>query len=560
MGYLSQIEQSKENPKDPKDEFVRLVTTKDYIIRPVQIEEQKGYVNNDRKKDHEREVEEPENDEPQGEYVTLSHCWGKVKMNCLMTYNEKDFKRGIPLRELPLTFQHAINFARRLSRSVRYIWIDALCIIQDDKEDWEQESGKMYDVYRNSYCNLSATNAKDSTEGIHCRRDSHLLWEDEINLNTEGIYQPVAEREHKSRLGLERLIRRCTIRDVSFWNREVDDAVVNRRGWVLQERLLAPRVLHFCKDQVAWECRHVDAAESLPHGISTMELKAGTVGQRTRLKTLVTEEYQRRVLAPNPADDSYVAHENWKRIVERYSITALTQDQDKLIALAGIAELMSSRIGKNIIYVAGMWERFLASQLLWRVRPRYEDGKLKYPQRRILNPLGAPTFSWAAVDAPQGISCGETLKEDTLIISVETIHIEPTLPKRRFGLIKEGCYIDITCYLREIQIDEAPGLHVDSEDGEKSVRYIWRGMRLSSLYMDSPRDDFEGIRERRETYCIPAYEKPGDGLVCLLVQRNLESESFRRIGLAVVPEFEKTESARGLISDAKIIQKTIRLE
>jgi len=620
MELFSQMEQGEENPREPKEEWVRLVTTKGCVVRPVRIEERKVRVDKSRKKDHQRKVEKPDtkqeqkqqgllpnedapkingptscsdasqrsvdssvpidshadislppnfpkDDKPQGEYVTLSHCWGKAKMTCLMTYNEEDFKNGIRLRQLPLTFQHAVNFARRLSRSVRYIWIDALCIIQDDKDDWAHESGKMYEVYRNSYCNLSATKAKDSTEGLHFRRDPHLLWEDEINLNTEGIYRPLAEREHKSRLGLEPLIRRCTIRNASFWNRQVDDAVVNRRAWVLQERLLAPRVLHFCKDQVAWECRHVDAAESLPHGISTMELKAGTVGQRTRLKTLVPEEHGRRVLAPIPADDSYVAHENWKHIVERYSRTALTKDQDKLIALAGIAELMSSRIGKNMFYVAGMWERFLASQLLWRVPPRYEDGRLKYPQRRVSDPGGPPTFSWAAVVAPQGISCGKTLREDKLKISVENIHVEPTISSRPFGLIKKGCYIDITCCLREIQIEEAPGLRgdVDSEDAEKSVRYIWRlvggneatrDMRLSNLYMDSPRED---IRKGHKTYCIPAYVNPEGGSICLLVQRLPESKSYKRIGLAVVPEFENTEN-RGLIENAETSQETIRLE
>jgi hypothetical protein len=324
----------------------------------------------------------------------------------------------------------------------------------------------------------------------------------------------------------------------------------------------------------------VDAAESLPHGISTMELKAGTVGQRTRLKTLVAEEYGRRVLAPNPADDSYEAHKNWKHIVERYSRTALTEDRDKLIALAGIAELMSSRIGKNMVYVAGMWERFLASQLLWRVAPTYEDGRLKYPQRRVsdpgglpTDPGGPPTFSWAAVVAPQGISCGKTLREDKLKISVEDIHVEPYISTRPFGLIKKGCYIEITGYLREIYIDETRGLRgdVDSEDAGKSVRYIWelvggseanRDMRLSNLYLDSPRDDFKDIRKGtgQKTYCIPAYENSEEGLICLLVQRLLESKSYRRIGLAVVPEFEKSENALGLIKNAEASQEKIRLE
>jgi hypothetical protein len=97
------------------------------------------------------------------------------------------------------------------------------------------------------------------------------------------------------------------------------------------------------------------------------------------------------------------AHESWKRVTERYSRTGLTNESDKLIALAGIAELLSREIGG--LYVAGMWEKYLASQLLWRVDPIYENGQLSNPSQRPTS-YRAPSFSWVAVDAPQGIRCG----------------------------------------------------------------------------------------------------------------------------------------------------------
>lgn len=334
----------------------------------------------------------------------------------------------------------------------------------------------MYDVYRNAYCNISATNASNSSEGLFFSRDPQLLWENEVNLNTDGIPRPLTERAHKSHLGLEPLIRRCTIHDASFWDREVDDAPVNRRAWVLQERLLAPRVLHFCKDQIAWECKHADAAESSPYGLSTMTLQAGTVAERTRLKALVPESYGARSLAPDVAEVSFDYHEKWKAIVERYSITALTKPEDKLIALAGIAELMSDRIGENVIYVAGMWEKYLASQLLWRVKSKYEDDRFKYPQRRAISPWRAPTFSWAAIDAPQGIICGETLREDELGISVDAIYVTSKISDRPFGSIQNDCHLELTCRLKRILIHQAVRVDEDTgvdEEG-KSVRYTWQ--------------------------------------------------------------------------------------
>ncbi|KAL5373495.1 hypothetical protein DPSP01_012684 [Paraphaeosphaeria sporulosa] len=495
-----------------------------------------------------------EDDErPRGHYVTLSHCWGKAKFTKLTKENLEEFKEGISFSALPSTFRQAIHFARRLSPSIRYIWIDSLCIIQDDKDDWNRESVQMYSVYRNSYCNISATAASDSTHGMHFSRDPHHLWEDEINLNTEGIPRPLDERIPKHHLGLEPLIRRCKIQDASFWDRQVDDAPVNRRAWVLQERLLAPRVLHFCKDQIAWECPHIDAAESHPYGVSNMELRAGTVGERTRLKALIPGEYGPKTLAIGRTENVYAAHEDWKSIVERYSRTSLTKSNDKLIALAGIAELTSKRMGDRLIYVAGMWEKYLASQLLWYVEPKYEDERFKYPQQRP-DPQDpgswrAPTFSWAAVDAPQGIRCAETVREDDLQLSVQKIHVRPALNKDfKFGAIASDCYIDIRCSLIKVEIEKVlgPPNEVIIDDGiERTVRYNWKvpghdGKPIvSNLYLDSPHDDFEMIQRDGNTFCIPAHKKASGQLICLLVQlcEKGTPARYRRIGVADVPAF-----------------------
>lgn len=341
-------------------------------------------------------------------YVTLSHCWGMEEFIHLCKNNKKEFHERISLKSLPLTFRNAIEFARRLSETVRYIWIDSLCIVQDDPNDWLRESIQMYQIYRNSYCNISATAATDSKKGLYNKidRDPQLLWEEQINLNIDGIPGARPKQKLTQEIGLEVPIRRCKILDLSFWDREVEDAPVNRRAWVLQERLLAPRVLHFCQDQVAWECYHLDATECFPHGVSNMELRSGHVKERARLKSLMPNDYGPKPVEVDKMEVSDSAHESWKRVIERYSKTGLTKESDKLIALAGIAELLSCDI--RGLYVAGMWEKYLASQLLWRVDPIYENGQLSNPSQRPSS-YRAPSFSWAAVDAPQGIRCGTSL-------------------------------------------------------------------------------------------------------------------------------------------------------
>lgn len=242
----------------------------------------------------------------EGYYVTLSHRWGSKPENLaqLRENNIQDLKEAILVKSLPQTFQDAIDFARRLSSDIRYLWIDSLCILQDDMDDWDRESIQMHKVYKNSYCNLSASAAIDGDQGMYVDRAKHNLWENEVNLNIDGLREfrdtnpgllsrmrAESERRKIASIGAESRIRRCTIRDVSFWNRNVENAPVNERAWVLQERLLAPRVLHFCKDQIAWECCELEAAESFPYGIWGLELDLEKrLRQRLRLKAHIPED------------------------------------------------------------------------------------------------------------------------------------------------------------------------------------------------------------------------------------------------------------------------------
>lgn len=130
-------------------------------------------------------------------------------------------------------------FACRLE-NIRYIWIDSLCIIQPvatsnkreapSEQDWKEQSRDMGKVYRNSYLNISATAAEDGDKGLFIPRRPETLWEDEVNVNYAGTTTFGSEgRTIKDQL------TRCTLIDLSLWTELVDQAPVNRRGWVLQE-------------------------------------------------------------------------------------------------------------------------------------------------------------------------------------------------------------------------------------------------------------------------------------------------------------------------------------
>jgi hypothetical protein len=86
--------------------------------------------------------------------MTLSHCWGGRSHIKLTMDNTEDFQSNIPCDDLPKTFLEAISVVKHLG--IAYLWIDALCIIQDSPSDWACEAAKMPKVYANSFLNIQS--------------------------------------------------------------------------------------------------------------------------------------------------------------------------------------------------------------------------------------------------------------------------------------------------------------------------------------------------------------------------------------------------------------------
>lgn len=164
-------------------------------------------------------------------YLALSHCWGKSPKLRTLTSNLSAFCTEIPYDRLPLNFQEAIKVARGLR--ISYLWIDSLCIVQDDVEDWEREAGRMGQVFSNAYCTIAATSAASSDEGFLTRHGNPPLY--------ATIETPDGGILHVSEF-------------MGDYHQDVELAPLNTRGWVLQERALSRRTLHFTQTQVYWEC------------------------------------------------------------------------------------------------------------------------------------------------------------------------------------------------------------------------------------------------------------------------------------------------------------------
>lgn len=417
-------------------------------------------------------------------YVTLSHCWGSAEFLQLKSHNLDDFKAGIRLSSLPRTFQEAILFTRRLG--IRYIWIDSLCIIQNSKEDWLKEANLMEQVYSQSYCSLAATAATDAEQGLFRQRDVSSL--------------------HPADIEIPWFNQRYQLVDEYFWRKRVLEQPLNQRAWALQERLLAPRVLHFSSEQILWECCEMYAAETYPRGIPP-HIKTG---QDISLKTLGFHPSQLENGSLDTLDETE-ALILWRRIIEIYSASLLTRPGDKLIALSGLARRQKALTNDD--YVAGLWRTNLPPQLLWTVRDcKQFNGQ---PSVRPVN-YRAPSFSWAAVDGR--ISHFDLSHKQKHLIDIVEVQIISTA-NDPFGPV-EGGFLRVRGLLGKLQL---------RRDGPFKYSAINSGVWLLSdwrIYIDVDEGEYP-----RTVYRI-AISSDGVSVSSLILEETGSVKGhFRRIGL-----------------------------
>ncbi|KAK8105334.1 tol protein [Apiospora kogelbergensis] len=325
---------------------------------------------------------------PKPRFVTLSHCWGdpqKTPMLALVPGNLAIFTdpgRGIQKDQLPQNFKDAVEVAILLK--VQYIWIDSLCILQDKKE-FKTEGQFMHLVYRNSYCNIAAAASGDCEGGLFRQRPKvNNFGGDIVDTNEASILGKGTWRVFHSGL----------------WSDQLLLEPLYRRGWVFQERMLSPRVLHFASGQVFWDCASVTACEILPGGLP-WQLDAASSTERywrERLQLLQTSQHSHAedsTAAPQKifgsADVSFESF--WKEAVRNYTSCNLTRNTDRLLAIWGVAKLVRDhfRLDHDAEdYGVGLWSSQLCEQLAWRAQDPSKAQRASELWRW-------PSWSWASI-------------------------------------------------------------------------------------------------------------------------------------------------------------------
>lgn len=271
-----------------------------------------------------------------GRYCTLSHCWGSAneRPTCVTSENESRFFAGFSMADLPKTFRHAVHITRALH--IRYLWIDSLCILQDNKNHWRKQSAIMGAIYEHAFLRLAACSAHNCTEG---------MYSEDVGSRPPPIVIPFRPSDQIGQMYFSP--GRCSLMQSS----SISNIPLSFRGWAFQESKLARRTVLFTHGYINWECRE-------------MEL----------------DERNRIIYSSHPQHECFI----WELLISQYSRCNLTYESDRFIALQGLANEFARTCPDR--YHLGIWLAEVPRQLLWRICSEYNG---------MRGNLDLPTWTWA---------------------------------------------------------------------------------------------------------------------------------------------------------------------
>nr|OQO32632.1 hypothetical protein B0A51_00010 [Rachicladosporium sp. CCFEE 5018] len=307
-----------------------------------------------------------------GRYVALSYCWGLSTPFCTTKATLHERLSDIAFDALPRIYQDAVKVTRGLS--LRYLWIDALCIVQNDTEDWLRESARMGTVYEGATLVINAPTAASADQAMLPAR-----------AKAATCIVPVAWTADQPQ-------STATVTLTDFRRRqeliEGPDCSLNTRAWVFQEYMLARRTLTFGSFNTYLSCRRwtifEDAHEPVP-----------TEFTRSSVPSPETEPTLRSGILSGLAAGGD-AHRLWYLFLVHYTNRYLTYENDKVPALMGLAQRVAEHLSGDR-FVAGLWYNDMINGLAWM---RFDQYRESYHMTHSLHPRTAkvPTWSWASCD------------------------------------------------------------------------------------------------------------------------------------------------------------------
>jgi hypothetical protein len=460
------------------------------------------------------------------EYISLSYCWGKDDGRPrleLTVGTEQELRTGLAVARLPKTYQHAIRVAKQLN--IRYLWIDRLCILQHNKDDWEIESSSMRKVYESAYLTVAAS-ASDHDDGglFRSRRPQDIV---------PTVVQIRKETGDKKKPYI------CTREYTLPWFQDFCKSPLLSRGWVVQERVLSPRVLYFGSKMLSWECWQRCACELHPVGASFAVNDKGLdvlALDELTCHPLETRPWKPLLDSPRTHPTAVTKYDealfDWVSVLKKYADCHLSHSTDRLVAIQGLADrgkmiFQEHRPNLTPIYLAGHWESTLPWSLLWRPgrgSKRYET-------------FVAPSWSWASLDRAainwdQYVAPGELDSLHCAYGGYRVGHGSRSADVR----LQTVCELLLTGPLLQCTVDEAEEyfrgfkikrLHLKATSTKAELHLD------KSMYVDAFAEyDNDESEPPMRTYWMPMITRFGDRsheLACLILTK--DGQTFQRIGI-----------------------------
>jgi len=311
-----------------------------------------------------------ETDGRQGEWLALSYCWGGTQPVRTTLETSQQHYDSIAMSELPQTLQDAIFITRRLG--YQYLWVDALCIIQDSKDDWESEVRKIGEVYAGVLLTFAAEAASCCESGIFESSNIHR--------KKLKVY-PFTVRAYSNKNHVEGQIHFRPQLNIA----RTEANPLARRAWAFQEGILSTRVIHFAEQQVWWHCTEIDIQEATPDWVlytSTWQ------SQFDPPRIFLQLPYHTNSSLKYPLA---LGLKNWLSTVSAFTRRDLSLNNDRLAAISGLAK-RTAQILKlpERSYLGGLWSNDLHRALLWSNLERAFC--IRHCQGI------APSWSWASID------------------------------------------------------------------------------------------------------------------------------------------------------------------
>ncbi|KAK3389441.1 heterokaryon incompatibility protein-domain-containing protein [Podospora didyma] len=337
-------------------------------------------------------------------YLALSYCWGPDPSAQLKTTkaNLSDHLSNIPVASLPAAIREAVIATRRLG--VDYLWVDAVCIVQDDAADRDGEIARMGAIYAGAYCTLTASGAAHCDDGF---LEKFMGDYKDCQFFDVPRYYGAAGGDDDDRKDLQNPVvgvKMSPLGGRSEWGGATDDwtrrnllrrghETLHTRGWTFQETFLSPRLLVWSAVQPYWICREAfwSCGDPQPDEYLQQVRLTEWLELRNHISGRLPSVGQNT--SYDAATDSPVRSWPWAAVVQGFSLRRLTFLGDKTLALHAVREAFSQQIGREGDYAVGLFRSNASVDLLWHTSYGAE------PATRLSE---FPSWSWMSFDGGVG--------------------------------------------------------------------------------------------------------------------------------------------------------------